>query len=151
MSDLPKPKPAVIEQIGPFLPEIRRARYDRLTIYEVEESELTILERGSPDSIYLSFAIALLSAALSFTAALASATVQSDRTYTVMVVITVVGYVTGTVLAALWWRSRASVRACVATIRNRLVPEWLPDTAATDPQSEAEPGHALDAQKDARQ
>ena len=40
-----------------FQPEIRRARFDRLTIYEVSESELEVLARGSPDSIYLNFAV----------------------------------------------------------------------------------------------
>ena len=30
-----------------FLPEIRRARLDKLTIYEISELELSTLERGS--------------------------------------------------------------------------------------------------------
>ncbi len=128
--------------IGPFLPEIRRARYDRLTIYEVEESELTILERGSPDSIYLNLAIALLSAAVSLTATLTTTAVPS-QTFVVMVVITVVGYVVGTVLAVLWWRSRTSVSTCVSTIRNRLVPEWLPDGRV--PAAGVEPQRGADA------
>ncbi len=49
-----------------FLPAIRRARIDNLTIYEISDAELNILERGSPDSIYLNVAIALISSAISF-------------------------------------------------------------------------------------
>ena len=108
----------------PFLPEIRRARYGRLTIYEVDESELAILERGEAESIYLNFAVALLSLAISFTVTLATATLPSERTFLVIVVVTVVGYVAGSVLAALWWRSRSSIGVCVKTIRSRLPPEY---------------------------
>jgi hypothetical protein len=32
-------------------PAIRRARLEQLTIYDVTESELEILERGSPDAL----------------------------------------------------------------------------------------------------
>lgn len=132
MSEAGIPKRVQGEAIGPFLPEIRRARYDRLTIYEVEESELTILERGSPDSIYLNFAVALLSVAISLTATLATAAVPSERTFVVLVVVAVVGYTVGSVLLSLWWRSRTSTGACVRTIRNRLVREWLPDVQTAD-------------------
>ena len=44
-----------------FSPEIRRARMQTLTIYEVSESELQILEHGAPDSIYFSIALLLFS------------------------------------------------------------------------------------------
>src|SRR6266545_4261098 len=40
--------------------EVRRGAFAQLTIYEVAEYELEILEHGSPDSIYLNFAIFLL-------------------------------------------------------------------------------------------
>jgi hypothetical protein len=103
-----------------FLPEIRRARYDRLTIYEVEESELTILEKGSADSTYLNFAIAFLSIAVSLTVTLATAAVPSHKAFTVFVVIAVIGYAAGLVLGSLWWRGRTSVGVCVKTIRSRL-------------------------------
>jgi hypothetical protein len=43
-----------------LLPAIRRARIDSLDIYEVSEYELALLERGSPDCLFLNFAIFLL-------------------------------------------------------------------------------------------
>lgn len=107
----------------PFQPEIRRARFDRLTIYEVSESELDVLERGSPGSIYLNFAIFLLSSAISLSVALLGATIPSDRTFLTFVALTVVGYVAGLVLLALWCRNRASVSAVAEEIRRRLPPE----------------------------
>ncbi len=62
-----------------FLPAVRRARIGRLNIYEVSDSELQLLERGSPESLYLNFAIFLLSAALSFLTALFTTEIPSAR------------------------------------------------------------------------
>src|SRR5205085_2900493 len=101
-------------------PVIRRARFQTLTIYEVEESELSLLERGSPESIHLNFAIAFLTTAIALFAALYTATIPDIKTFTVFVVIAVVGLIAGVVLLCLWWRSRTSVRDQIATIRNRL-------------------------------
>lgn len=108
-----------------LLPTIRRARLQRLTIYEVEESELTILERGSLDSIFLNLAVALLSMSVSLSVTLLTAEFPSDRAWTVFLVITVVGYVAGVIMVLLWWRSRVSVAACTRNIRQRLPTDWL--------------------------
>jgi len=37
--------------------EIRRGPYKRLTLYDVEESELELLAKGTTDSLYLTFSI----------------------------------------------------------------------------------------------
>ena len=105
-----------------FLPEIRRARFDSLTIYEVSESELDILEKGSPDSIYLNFAIFLLSVAISLTTALFTTTTTSNAAFIVFVVLTTIGYLGGVFLVILWRRNHTSVSDCAATIRKRLPP-----------------------------
>ena len=84
-----------------FLPAIRRARFDKLTIYEISDSELEILERGSPGSIYLNFTIFLLSSAISVTVTLLVTKIESDRTYMFFVVVTVVGYIIGVLLLSL--------------------------------------------------
>jgi hypothetical protein len=98
---------------------------DQLTIYDVTEAELEILERGSPDSLYLNFAIALLSTAVSFSAALATTTIPSDRTFQVFVILTTLGWVAGIVLLSLWFRTRQSVSAVAAAIRKRLPPQGI--------------------------
>jgi len=129
----------------PFLPEIRRGRFERLTIFEVADTELDTLERGSPDSIYLNVAIALLAIAVSLTATLVSAEFKPVGAFTVFVVITVVGYVAGFVLLLLWRRSRASVLHCARTIRNRLPAEGVVEPLGTQdllpPQTGSTPEH----------
>ena len=105
------------------LPAIRRARLDTLTIWEISEAELQAIENGSPDSLFLNFAIFLLSVAISFSATLATTKITIDRIFQVFVIITVVGYLGGTILFAMWWRSHKSTRSITRTIRERLLPE----------------------------
>lgn len=109
-----------------LLPAIRRGRVERLTIYEVSEFELDTLERGSPDSIFLNIAIALLSSAISLLVTLLTTTIESMRTFVVFVVCVVVGFVIGVILLILWWRSHSSVSDYIKTIRNRVPPEGTP-------------------------
>lgn len=101
--------------------EVRRGVFAQLTIYEVAEYELEILEHGSPDSIYLNFAIFLLSIAVSFLVSLLTVDV-STRIFIVFVTITAVGSLVGVFLLILWFRNRKSVSVLVAKIRNRLPP-----------------------------
>jgi len=105
------------------LPAIRRARLGTLTIYEISEVELEVIERGSPESIFLNFAIFLLSAAISFSVALATTSILSNRTFLVFVVITVIGYLAGFLLLIIWWLSRRLTTSITRTIRERLPPE----------------------------
>ena len=110
-----------------FLPAVRRARFDQLTIYEISESELDTLEKGSPDSLFLNFAIFLLSTATSFTVALLTTQVTSQATFVVLVALTVVGYIGGVFLLLLWLRDRSPVSKCARAIRDRLPHEGIPE------------------------
>jgi len=107
-----------------YIPEVRRAVLARLTIFEVEESELDILAHGSPDSFHLTFAIFLLSVASSFLIALLTIDV-TGKTYTVFVLITLVGFVTGIYFFMSWRKRRKSVPDLVDKIRKRLPPEGI--------------------------
>lgn len=109
-----------------FAPAIRRARLDNLTIYEVSEGELEIIERGSPDSIYLTISVALLTLATSLLGSLLLTDIKSTTTLLTFIVVVVVGYVVGGILLILWKRSSSSVAVCVAAIRRRLPPEGEP-------------------------
>ena len=91
-----------------------------------------ILERGSPDSIYLNVAIALLSMAVSLIVSLASADIKRMGTFVVLIVLSVVGCIGGTILLILWWRSRRSVSDCSKVIRDRLPPEGTLATTTND-------------------
>jgi hypothetical protein len=124
-------QPNLYEQV--FLPEIRRARLDKLTIFDVTASELDILERGSPDSVFLNVSIALLSAAVSLTATVLTTVIEPITKYVIFIVCIVVGYVSGAVLLLLWRRSRNSVLDCIKTIRERLPPEGTAEQLDIEP------------------
>ena len=114
---------------GPqFLPAVRRARIERLDIYEISETELQILERGSPDSIFLNFSIFLISIAASFLIALLTTEIQSSRVFTVFVIVAVIGFIVGVVLLAFWAWYRRSTTTMFQQIRRRMPPEGVPTT-----------------------
>ena len=100
-------------------PRIRRGRVDSFALFEITEQELDVLEKGSPSALQLNFSIALLSIAVSFLISLMTQTLDS-KTYTVFVVVTVVGLVVGMYLMLVWARHRTSVSDTVKRIRGRL-------------------------------
>ncbi len=106
-----------------FGPEICRARIEKLTIYEISEPELEILEHGTPTSIYLNIAIFLLAAALSFLVSLLTTKINSAVTQTVFIVVTITGFTGGFIMAILWWKNYKSATSIGATIRKRLPPD----------------------------
>ncbi len=103
--------------------KIKRGRVDSLSLFEITEHELNVLESGSPSSLFLNFALLLLSTAVSFLIALTSTTIASDRVFTVFVVIVVLGFISGLILLVLWWKNRQSTASIVARIRQRIPPE----------------------------
>jgi len=113
-----------------LLPAIRRGRIDRLNIYEVTDSELHLLERGSPESLFLNFAVFLLSTAISFLVTLLSTEIGSARVFSVFVILTVLGFILGTLLLALWWWHRRSSSLIIEEIRRRMPPEGIPSDAS---------------------
>lgn len=106
-------------------PAIRRGRIEELTIFEISEAELDALERGSPESLFLNFALFAISAAMSFSATLLTTEIQSVRTFCVFVIITVIGYTTFAVFGILWYRASGSVKAVAKQIRSRVAPEGI--------------------------
>lgn len=84
---------------------IHRGRCDSLKIYEVTEGELATIERGSPNSLFLNFAIFFLSVAVAFLITLLTVSITSDRLYTIFVVVCVLGFMVGVFLLFLWYRN----------------------------------------------
>lgn len=115
-------------------PAIHRVRLDKLRIFEITEAELEALERGSPESIFLNLAIAVLSVAISFSVTLTTAKIDNDRTFIVFVIITSIGYVAGITLTLLWFISRRSLRNVSAEIRSRIPPEGLQENGSDSPE-----------------
>lgn len=109
---------------------IMRGAYKKLTLYEIEKSELELLAVGSSDSIYLNFAIFLLSMAVSFLTSLLTTAVP-DKVFTVFLVITSVGFIAGSVLLVVSLQKRQSISALVQRIRDRL-PAETPGVVTSD-------------------
>jgi hypothetical protein len=116
-------KPVANNLNNEFLPAVRRARYEQLTIYEITDMELDILEKGSPDSVFLNFAIFLLSVSFSLIVTLLTTTINTQIVMIVFVVFIIIGILGGFLLLLMWIRNRTSVTKCVKNIRNRLTPE----------------------------
>ncbi len=119
MADPDSGEPQPSQSLPPV--EVRRGAFTGLTIYDVEENELEILARGSPDSLYLNFSIFLLSIATSFLVTLVTVELPT-RTFIVFVSITAIGSFLGVFLLLLWFKTRKSVSISVRKIRSRLTP-----------------------------
>ena len=101
-------------------PKINRARVGSFNLYEITETELETLEKGSPNSLYLNFALALLSAAISFLTALLTTKIDSNRTYTAFVVFTSIGFILGLILLILWLKTKNEVSEVIKKIKLRM-------------------------------
>ncbi|UYH54771.1 hypothetical protein N6L26_12105 [Qipengyuania sp. SS22] len=112
----------VQSQDGVF-PIIRRGSVASLSLYEVTDYELDLLEQGSPSGLFLNFGIFLLSVGLSFALAVTTANIENDRLFTVYSIISIVGIVLGILLTLLWFRSRKSTKHVCKKIRSRIIQE----------------------------
>jgi hypothetical protein len=112
------------ESTGEKSLRIRRGRVDSVDLYEIKDSELDLLEKGSPANLYLNFAIFLLSTSFFALASLCTAaTFKYVLMQTVLIVVLIVGGILGILLLALWYRERKGVEDCIRVIRDRIPPE----------------------------
>ncbi|ETW92444.1 MAG: hypothetical protein ETSY1_43610 [Candidatus Entotheonella factor] len=110
------PKEQIAERV-----KILRGRVDSMSLYEITEYELNLLEQGSPASLHLNFSIFLLSIATSFLITLLSTPIASYRVFTVFVVITAVGFSVGGFLLLLWYKTHRSVKNIIEKIKRRIL------------------------------
>ena len=115
---------------------IRRGRVDSVDLYEIKESELEILEKGSPADLKLNFAIALLSIAFSSICALATATFANSTFETIFIVVAIVCVIIGVYLLFSWYQSHTSHRKVCQRIRGRIPPDELPPSTDRDAMGE---------------
>ena len=108
------------ENVGDKEVKIVRGRVDSLSLYEITDHELNILEKGSPSSIYLNFSIFLVSIGLSFFISLVTVDIQSTKIFSIFTIFTVIGLVGGIFLLFLWSRMRTSVSDVVKRIKSRI-------------------------------
>lgn len=100
--------------------KINRGKLGSISLYEVTEDELNILERGSPSSTYLNFSIGLLSIGISFFISIFSTKIDDLKVYVVFWVIALVTTIAGIVLFVVWRRANKATENVIQRIKNRL-------------------------------
>ena len=102
---------------------VRRGHVESVDLYEIKDSELDQLEKGSPADLQFNFAIFLISTAFTSLGSLITSTFPDETTKTVFIIITVVGFIIGTYLILSWYRNRTSLKSICKRIRDRIPPD----------------------------
>jgi len=113
--------PGEVEQSSDGV-RVNRAKLGSISVYEITEDELDLLERGSPNSTYFNFAIALLSISISFLISVFSTTIESIKVYAVFWIVALVTLILGSVLLLVWWRASKGIKSIFKRIRERMAP-----------------------------
>ncbi|HJW32457.1 MAG TPA: hypothetical protein VJ505_03735 [Holophagaceae bacterium] len=128
--------PPQTENVGEKVP-VKRGRVDSLTIYEITDYELDVLEAGSPSSVFLNFAVALICLAIGGVYSMLTATYKTTTAYLIALLITIVGFIIGGILIFLWYRSNHSITAIVKRIKARVPPDPDCTTGSSDDADQA--------------
>lgn len=117
----------------PAPPIVRYAPLGELKVYEISEAELEKLEGGPPGQVHLSFALALLPAALTILVTLQTAEIRADRVYYGYWIAFWLLSVQGLTSLLRWWLTRGSLTRLVTEIRSRMpakpgIPEQVTTT-----------------------
>ena len=103
-------------------------------IYKVTEEELNILKKGAISPIFLNFAIALLTSALSATLVYITVPELPGSGMTFVYVVMVCCYAMGALLLVLWLRSSSDHKTLIAKIEARM----KEDKAGTSEETQSE-------------
>lgn len=106
----------------PAGPIVRVAPLGELRAYTVFEHELDRLAKGTAGSLYLNFALALLSAFVTLLATLVTLSIPPGYAYQSFFSLCVITLIAGLVLMAAWWVSHESSSAIVVEIKQRMPP-----------------------------
>lgn len=98
--------------------QIKRGKFDSISLYEVTEEELSILESGE-NSVELNFAIALFSAMLTLVISLITTT-MSDLVKGIFIVCSVFAFIFGFYFVVKWKKNKGKVKSTFDKIRSRL-------------------------------
>ncbi len=112
---------------------IVRGPLDSLSLYEITDYELELLEEGSPSSTFLNFAIFFFSIGASFCTTLFTVPIASIYVFTVFVILTVVGVFASIVLFVLWRRTRSRTKDLCKKIRARVPTAPIGEPKDTQP------------------
>ncbi len=117
---------------GDNVPTIRHGRVDSLDIFEVTESELGSLERGSPNSIYLNFCIFFASAFITLTVTMLTVDIKSDINISLFFSADIISIIAIVLFGILWWKAKNEVKEVLLVIRSRVQREEADKTNADD-------------------
>jgi hypothetical protein len=101
-------------------PVVVYAPLGELKVYEISEAELEKLENGPPGQIHLSFALALLPAAMTILITLQTVTISDDRYYNGYLFAFWVFLVQGIISLVQWFFKNRSFRRLTKEIRARM-------------------------------
>lgn len=102
-----------------FISEVITPKTHKVIVYFVNETELSVLERGSTSSIYLTFGLSLLSIFVSFATVLFSTSISSDRIFNTFVIITTISFISSIILLTLWRRTDDETALIIRAIKER--------------------------------
>lgn len=116
---------------------IRRGIVESVDLYEIKDSELDSLEKGTSAELQLNFSIFLISTAFSAVTSLFTATFADASVKTTYIVVAVVGTLLGAYLMIAWWRAKNEVKVLCKTIRLRISQTELRAKATDEEEDEA--------------
>jgi len=122
------------------IPVVRYAPLIELLVYEVSEAELEQLASGPQGQIQLSFALALLPAALTVFVTLQTVEIHDWRIYSGYWIAFWLLLVQGVLSLARWWTTGNSTKSLVNDIRSRMPPTGIavpPLPPVPDPENES--------------
>lgn len=99
---------------------IVRGPVDSLSLYEITDYELELLEQGSPSSTYFNFAIFFVSIGISFLTTLLTVDIVSIYIFSIFTILTVFGICAALVLFQLWRSTKSRTKDLCKKIRARV-------------------------------
>jgi cytochrome c biogenesis protein CcdA len=100
---------------------VKKGLVDSISIYEVSESELNILESGSPNSLYLNFFTFFLATFLSFLTTLL--TINNNVKNIIQIIFLIITIVSGFntfIFLFLWLRGKNQFKEVIKRIKERI-------------------------------
>lgn len=111
---------------------VQVVRMGTLTVYEITDDELRLIEAGGPSSTFLNFGIGSMSLGLGIgTTLLAAGPVETRAVFDTLVILTIVGVLAGAVLLILWRQMAKRTTSTIAGVRERAGTQVATLTAAT--------------------
>lgn len=105
--------------------DVRRRKIGSVTIYDVTETELAILENGTDTSVWLNFLIGTGGIAVSFLISLLTVEWGEAISITriVFICVTIIMFLASIVCFVFWRRGRGQHKATINTIKQRTLQE----------------------------